>query len=437
MLLHCGPRPDHSSLRRPARYRFCAGLAVTLVLATLPAQAQHAVPLTIAEAEDLALAAEPGQQALQARAEALDEQAVVAGALPDPTLRLGMNNFPIQSGGFSTEAMTNVGAGIRQAFPRGETRGYGRTQYTELAAEQRRQADARGADVLTATRQAWLDLYYWTRAHVLVVESRPFFDDLATITRSLYAVGRRDQTDVLRAELELSRLDDRLLEIDRQRARAQARLGQWIGDAAQRDPADKLPNWDELPALEALLANLELHPALAAADARIAARAAGVSLAEQRSRPGWAVDVGYAYREGALPTGEPRSDFISVNVTVDLPLFNKASVDSTLTAALRQRSAATADRERLLREMRSRLAEEHARWQDISRRLELYDDRILVQANDHAHAALLAYQSDTGDFAEVMRGYIDDLNTRIDYVRLQVEREQAYAVLANLGGLPR
>jgi len=437
MLFHCGLRPDHSSLRRPARYRFCAGLAVTLVLAALPVQAQHAVPLTITEAEDLALAAEPGQQALHARAEALDEQAVVAGALPDPTLRLGMNNFPIQSGGFSTEAMTNVGAGIRQAFPRGETRGFGRTQFTELAAEQRRQADARGADVLTATRQAWLDLYYWTRAHVLVVESRPFFDDLATITRSLYAVGRRDQTDVLRAELELSRLDDRLLDIDRQRARAQAQLGQWIGDAARRGPADKLPTWDEMPALEVLLAGLERHPALAAADARIAAREAGVNLAEQRSRPGWALDVGYSYREGALPTGEPRSDFISVNVTVDLPLFNKASVDSTLTAALKERSAAVADRERQLREMRSRLATEFARWQDVSRRLELYDDRILVQANDHAHAALLAYQSDTGDFAEVMRAYIDDLNTRIDYVRLQVEREQAYAALANLGGLTR
>jgi len=407
------------------------------VIAALPAQAQHAVPLTIAEAEDLALAAEPGQQALHARAEALDEQAIVAGALPDPTLRLGLNNFPIQSGGFTTEGMTNVGAGIRQAFPRGDTRGYGRAQFTELAAEQRGQADARGADVLTATRAAWLDLYYWTRAHEMVVESRPFFDDLATISRSLYAVGRRDQTDVLRAELELSRLDDRLLDIDRQRAGAQARLAQWIGDAARREPADKLPNWDELPALEVLLTSLEHHPALAAADARIAARDAGVNLAEQRSRPGWALDVGYAYRDGVQPTGEPRADFISVNVSVDLPIFNKTSVDSTLTAALRERSAAVADRERVLREMQSRLATEYARWQDVSRRVELYDERILVQANDQAHAALLAYQSDAGDFADVMRAYIDDLNTRIDYVRLQVEREQAYAVLANLGGIPR
>ena len=93
--------------------------------------------------------------------------------------------------------------------------------------------------------------------------------------------------------------------------------------------------------------------------------------------------------------------------------------------------------ERLLRSLESRLAAEHARWQELSRRLALYEERILIQARDHAQASLLAYQNDRGDFADVMRGYIDDLNTRIDYLRLGVEREQAYAVLANLGGIPR
>ena len=50
---------------------------------------------------------------------------------------------------------------------------------------------------------------------------------------------------------------------------------------------------------------------------------------------------------------------------------------------------------------------------------------------------MLAYQSDQGDFADIMRANIADLNTRIDYVRLQVERAQSYATLANLGGFSR
>ncbi len=88
-----------------------------------------------------------------------------------------------------------------------------------------------------------------------------------------------------------------------------------------------------------------------------------------------------------------------------------------------------------MRALQRQLAAEHARWQDLTRRLSLYDSRILDQAKNHAEASLLAYQSDRGDFADVMHAYVDDLNTRIDNIRLQVERAQTYAVLANLGGL--
>ena len=85
----------------------------------------------------------------------------------------------------------------------------------------------------------------------------------------------------------------------------------------------------------------------------------------------------------------------------------------------------------------SAMARHYARWQELSRRLSLYEERILVQANDHAQASLLAYQNDRGDFADVMRGYIDELNVRLEHLRLQIERAQTYAVLANLGGLSR
>jgi len=418
---------------------FCGRLPLYTLLPLLvfafTAQAQHNIPLTLAEAEKLALDQEPGQQALQARAAALEARAVIAGELPDPMLRVGLNNFPIQSGSFSTEGMTHAAIGLRQVFPAGKTRSISTRQFGLLAAEMSGNADARGRNVLSAVRNAWLNFYYLEKAHELVSESRPFFDDLATITRSLYAVGRKSQQDVLRAELGLSRLDDRLIDIERQRSAAQAALGEWIGNDAARPLANKLPGWNQVPPLEALQSMLLNHPELGAADSQIEARSAGVDLAEQRSKPGWAMDLGYSYREGSLPSGEPRSDLITLGVTVGLPFFSKKSVDSTLSAALQERSAARSIKERTLRTLQSRLAAEHARWQDLTRRLSLYDTRILGQAEDNATASMLAYQSDKGDFAEVMRAYVDDLNTRIDHIRLQVERAQSYAALANLGGL--
>jgi len=425
-----GPKPEYKTIRR-------AILLVATIVISSPVFAQHDVPLTLAEAEDRALLAEPGQQTMQAKAAALTERGVVAGELPDPTLRVGLNNFPIQSGGFTTEGMTMAAVGLRQTFPAGSTRSISTRRFDFLASAMSENAQTRGRNVLTATRKAWLDLYYWNRAHELVAESRPFFGDLATITRSLYAVGRKNQQDVLRAELQLSRLDDRLIETERQKSRAQAVLSEWLGPDAARPIAPKLPNWNRVPALASLQASLLHHPMLRAADAEIEAQKAGVELANERSKPTWTLDLGYAYRDGFLPSGQPRSDFITLGVTVGLPFFSKKSVDSNLSAALQEKTAAESSREQTLRGLTSQLESEYARWRDLTRRLSLYDSRILDQASDNAEASLLAYQSDRGDFAEVMRAYVDDLNTRIDHIRLQGESAQSYAVLANLGGIPR
>lgn len=420
-----GQAPESQKLSLAALF----AALILLAPGVVPAQ-----PLSVGEAERLAVEAEPGREALRARADALDEQAVVAAALPDPVLNTGLNNFPIESGGFATEGMTNAAIGLRQSFPPAGTRASRARIYEQGATGLRESGDARTREVRLATRNAWLRLYHTEQARSLVVESRPFFEELATITRSLYAVGRRSQQDVLHAELELSRLDDRLIDIEQQIAAGRATLGEWIGAAANRPLAASLPAWRDVPPLEALEAGLDAHPLLRAADAEVAAKSAGVELAEGRSKPGWAVQVGYSYRDGRLPDGTSRSDFVSVGVSIDLPWFNSRAVDSTLAAALGERSAAESGRERLRRQLLAQLRAEYARWQERSRRLALYDQRILGQARLGAEAALAAYQSDDADFAAVMRASIDDLNTRIDYVRLQTERAQSFAALAALGG---
>lgn len=407
----------------------CAGLFFTPLAA-----AQQGAPLTLAEAEDISSAHEPGQAALLAQASALDDKAAAAGQLPDPTLRVGLGNFPISGGGFSTEGMTQAQLGVRQVFTRGRARTLGSERFQAMAAERTRNAEARSRDVLTATRVAWLENYYWQRAQRILTESRPFFEDLVNVTRSMYAVGRKTQHDVLRAELELSRLDDRLIEAARAMAEGQARLSQWLGQDAFRPVAMKLPDWSRPPPHTDLVHALDQHPSVVAADTGVRVMQAGVDLAEESYKPDWALDIAYGYRDGFLPSGEPRSDFVSISVSVDLPMFRQNRQDRTLAAALGERRAAVEMRNEVYTQMRSELDLQHARWSDLNRRLALYENRILSQSKGQAQAALLAYQSDAGDFSDVMRGSVDDLNTRLEYTRLKVERAQSYAVLANLGG---
>ena len=438
MFFVCGLVPDLKYVR-VARRRFDIQ-CIALILGAgfvLTAQARQDIPLTMTEAEDIAVADEPGRMALLAQAEALEEQAVAAGQLPDPTLRVGLANFPISDGGFSTEGMTQAQLGLRQEFPRSRSRSLNTERLQSMATQVSRNAEARSRDVLTATRTGWLESYYWQSAQQIVNESRPFFADLVNITRSMYAVGRKSQHDVLSAELELSRLDDRLIEADRATAEARAELSRWLGSDANRPVALKLPAWPPLPPLHDLQQSLDVHPRLGASDADISARQIGVDLAQESYKTGWTLDLGYGFRDGHLPSGEPRSDFVSVSVSVGLPFFNENRQDRKLASALKERRAAVASKDEVRAELRSRLQAQFARWNELSSRLALYEDQILDQSTGRAQAALLAYQSDAGDFSDVMRAYIDDLNTRLEYIRLQVERAQSYAVLANLGGIPR
>jgi len=438
MVIYPGRAPDpkhdaHCRVRFPCRaFSLVAGLLLTHL-----AVAQQALPLTLQEAEEIALYDEPGQNALIFRAAALRDESVAGGQLPDPTMEIGMVNFPIQSGGFTTEGMTQARLGIRQEFPGGDTRQLLTQRFRALSDEMTQQAHSRGRDVLTAVRLAWLETHYWREAHQVAVESRPFFADLVTITRSLYAVGRNSQQDVLRADLELRRLDDRIIDMGKQHARAGAALSQWVGTESTRPLGANLPGWTAVPPLEVLRANLAAHPAMLAADASVSASFVDFDLAEQQYKPDWALNLDYGYRDGYLSDGQPRADFVSLSVTFDLPFFRARRQDRAVGAALNQRRAAGQSREALLRRLNSELDAEYVRWRDLGRRLDLYEESILGISADNATAALAAYQSDTGDFADAMRGYVDDLNTRLDYMRLQVERAQSYAVLANLGGLPR
>ena len=410
-------------------------LAACLLVAET--KAQQDIPLTLAAAENLAIEGEPGREAMLARANAFDQESVAAAQRPEWKLRMALANFPIESGGFTTEGMTQAQLGLRMEFPPGSVLDANARQFGSRAAEMRQSADARSRDVLTFVRHAWLETYYWQRTHAIVDEARPFFVDLLTVTRSLYSVGRGNQQDLLRAELELSRLDDRLIEINNQHTRAIASLSEWIGRDANRPLAEKLPDWTIMPSLPALQSDLLEHPAVKAANARIDTREARIDAAEGDHKSGWTWELGYGYRDGRLPDSTSRSDFVSLSVTMDLPFGRDDRQGRQLAAAFSERRAAEASKEELIRRLSSRLDAEYSQWVELSRRIDLYEQNILAQAGDNARAALVAYQSDASDFANVMRAYIDDLDAQVEYTRLVVERAKSFAALANLGGFPR
>ncbi len=387
-------------------------------------------PLTLDEAVRAGLDADdPSILRFARRAAGKREAAIADAQLPDPKLRFRLQSFPVDSFRLGDTPMTQIQIALQQAFPRGRTLHYSRARReAEAAAERARMALARRQLVL-AIRQAWLDLYYWTHARRFVAESRLAVAGLETVASGSFAAGKGSSEDVLRARFELAVLDDRLIEIDRQIARARAELARWIGpERAARPVPEDLPVLPAPSPIEGIRAALVSHPSVRVADAVIAARRAEIAIARQQYKPGFTAEVGYGVRGGR------QTDFASAGVIMDLPIFTAKRQDKRLAAAKAQESAARLDRDLLLKELNRRLDRAAADWERLNERARLYREVVTVRAGDTTEAALNSYRSAVVDFAELIRARLAELDAEITALKLEVERARTQAELLFLEG---
>jgi len=182
---------------------------VFFVLALWPTWGLSQEPLSLTEAEALAVANDPQVRRLQAEALALEERAVAAGALPDPRLKAGLLNLPWRQMALAQEPMTQTVFGVSQRIPARGVRAH-RAQALRLQAQAARaRAEDRALRVLRDLRWAWLELYYLVEAAKLIEESERVFDQWVKVTQYRYRAGRGTQHAVVRARLEQALLRDR------------------------------------------------------------------------------------------------------------------------------------------------------------------------------------------------------------------------------------
>jgi outer membrane protein TolC len=404
--------------------------ALYIIVAGLVTNAALATPvLTLAEAERLALAEDPAVIAGRARAEALREQSIAAGQLPDPKLVMGMWNVPVNDFSTSREPTTQFRTGIRQAFPRGNSLKYNQRSTEWMSKAERSMAQVTRFEIQRDVRLAWLELFYQQRAAEIVERSRTLFQQLLDITRSHFATGRVSQQDVLQAQLELSRLDERTTRIHKQEDLQRAKLSRWLGELAWSPVDDRFPQLPIPPDHERLRADLLSHPAITAASARVEARQQQVKVAREQYKPGFDVGVEYRKRFGDEPDGSSREDMMAAMVTLDLPLFPEKRQDRQLAASQSHTNAAIQAREQRLRELQRSLNSDYARWERLAEQENLYRENLLRQAHDNAVAALSSYQNGINEFNTLMRARLMELEVRLQDIRIRVDRAKAAASL--------
>lgn len=386
--------------------------------------------LTLEQAEQIALIDEPGIMSQQWQAQSLSEQSIADGQLMDPKLQIGLSNMPTDTFEFDQENMTQFKVGIVQQFPSGDTLNI-KQQKTQKQSELiQSRISERKLIIIKDIRLTFLEIYYWEQAKKTINKNKRLFSQLVNIVQSMFSVGRNNQQDLIRAQLELSRLDVRLTKITQKVNTQRSKLSRWLGAQKSSLPlASKLPELS-IPVLsddfETLSQLFYSHPKIQEVDKKMEISRKDIDLAKESYKPGWGLNVSYGYRDNN-PNGMKRSDFLSAGVTIDLPLFTANRQDKKLLAKEHSYQSLKDKRVELLRQLVADLQEEAANEEQLHNRHQLYNNLLLPQAKQQAQASLLAYQSDQGDFADVMRAYIYELNANLDERRIAVDHLQSKA----------
>ncbi|RUO79123.1 TolC family protein [Pseudidiomarina taiwanensis] len=395
-------------------------------------------PLKLEQAVALAVDADPWLTGSQFTQEALNDEAIAAATLPDPRVSLMAGNFPVDTFDLNQEAMTQLSVGVSQMFPRGDSLALAQHQKQQLAEQHPLLRLDRKAKVSAMVSQLWLEAFKAQESIRLIEQDRALFEQLVDAAKAGYssALGRARQQDVIRAQLELIRLEDRLTMLRQQQQAAQKRLTEWIGAPATVPLAPVLPTQSlsrplSVPTIKQASEHtryewIRHHPALRALDQRIDATQTGVDLAKQKYKPEWGLTAQYGYRDND-PLGRDRADLFSVGVTFDLPLFTGNRQDKEVSAAVNRTEAIKTEKHLLGRRLMAELETASVQLARLDERQALYTDQLLPQMAEQAEASLSAYNNDDGDFAEAVRARIAELNAKIDALAIAVDRQKTIA----------
>ncbi len=385
--------------------------------------------LTLKEAEDLALVNEPGTAALEAQQQAYQDLAIAVGQLPDPQIQIGAANYPIETGSFRQEGMSHIRIGLRQNFPSAQGRKSATEYQKARSSELSHLIQERKRKIKNNVRLRWLGVFYENRAEEIIHASLVKLRDLHDVTRSLYAVGLENQTVLLKLDLEMSRMKDKISASQERQKIIRSKLSQWIHEAAMRPLPIHEPSIPEIGDLSALQVLLAHHPLIRTAEANIAASLAEIRMAESQFRPSFSSEVSYSLRDGELPNGESRSDFLSLILGIQLPMFTAKRQDQQWQAALQRSSAAKLQRIVVIRGLQSRLLSTYEQFLSLNERIDRYRTEIVPQMIEYANVAVTSYQSEVGDYKEVIDSQRLALQVQLEMIQLVVERVRVWAEL--------
>lgn len=398
---------------------------------------------TLTQLIETALVSDNIRRQFYTEAEAMRETGVARSTLMDPKLRMGVTGLPVDSFEFDQDPMTNISLGIMQQFERGDTLALQQTQANQQAQGLEVRVLAREQDIINNLTSVWLELGYQQTAYHIMQQNRHLLTDMERFIQTNYGIGKSEAQDLLNAQLQVSRLDEKLQANQQMQQKLTAQLSEWLGTdwlshSRQIEASNQL-DWSYLEqwlttasTSQHYYAELSRHPNIRLIESAIEARRTQVDIAREAYSPQFGVEVMYAYRQSNNMRGEPASDLVSAYLTMDLPLFTGNRQDRNLSAAQYQVGAAQSQKDTLLMQMHAKVNALLVERDNLTQRLQRYQSTLLPQATARVKAVERGYQNNTAQFNDVIMASSDELALQLEYQRLLTDLNQVNNNLAAL-----
>ena len=413
----------------PTCGRARAALAGLLLAAFSTAVLASEGSLTLGQAQRLAVLRSRQLAGIDSAVTASRDMAVAAGQLPDPVLKLGVDNLPVSGGdrlSLTNDFMTMRRIGVAQELTRSDKRHWRAEGYARTADKAAAEKVMATAAVERDTASAWLERYYAQEIVKLVAEQAAQAKAELEAADGAYRGGRGSQADVLAARGALAMIADRASDADRRLRSAKTTLARWIGSDADL-PLAGAPDTSAIPLEPARLdAQLAHHPQLTVLGRQEDIAQAEAKLAEAGRKADWSVEVAFQQR------GPAYSNMISVGVSVPLQWDRKNRQDRELAAKLARVDQAKAEREEA---QRMHVAETEAMigdWTSGRERIARYEHELLPLATARTEAVLSAYRGGKATLADLLAARRNETEVRLQALQLQLDTARLWAQLSFL-----
>jgi len=339
-------------------------------------------------------------KSLEDRVDSLKKEIPFAGSLDDPRLGFAVLNLPTDTFDFDQEPMTQKQIFIAQKFP-----WFGkldlRSQRAALkVVRQQAILDARRLELARKIAVAYYELGFAASSLQTNARLTEIVNQLLGVAETRYATGRGLQQDVLQAQVELSKLLDEKITLEKTRRNLEDRINELLN---RESFTPVRPTMDLIyPDLQLDIERLQdkaliENPQLRVRQAQIDIAAKEIELARKDYWPDMDVKLAYGQRDEDF-NGRDLPDFVSGTVTMNIPLWQNSRQDSKLAAVKKDHQAAINFYRNLVESLPHKVDALVTEIRDTQKNYRLFSDALLLQADQWASASLTAYEVGAVEF---------------------------------------